>query len=386
MTNAQIARATLLRVTEPGTAFAAYVAKHGVDEALAHAREGRAIDGIDVEAIRHRLNDASGEADLERAASVGARLIGPGDDEWPVLLADLGRIPAACSGLWVKGQRLDELVPRSAALVGTRTPTDYGIGVAGDLAVGLADRGWTVVSGLAYGIDAAAHRGALSAQGATIGVLACGIDVPYPNGNRRLCDEITATGAVVSEHPPGAAPQRHRFLVRNRIIAALALGTVVVEAGARSGARSTANHAAALLRHVMAVPGPVTSQMSVGAHRVLREIPGAMLVTRAEEIIELCGHLGELADPVSGPVRPRDRLGPVVRRVFDAVPVQSPSTPERIATVAGVSPATAEPCLAALAAQGLVDRTPRGWRMSRAGREERRSDGHPDIPLPLAWM
>ena len=387
MTKTQIARATLLRVTEPGTSFASYVARHGVDEALAHVRDGRPIDGVDVNAIRHRLTDASGEADLQRAAAVGARLVGPDDDEWPVLLADLHRIPAACYGLWVKGEmQLDEAVARSAALVGTRTPTDYGIRVAGDLAAGLADRGWTVVSGLAFGIDAAAHRGTLSAEGRTVAVLACGIDVPYPTGHRRLYDEIAESGLVVSEHPPGAAPQRHRFLVRNRIIAALSLGTVVVEAGARSGARSTANHAAALLRHVMAVPGPVTSQVSVGAHRVLREIPGAMLVTRAAEIIEQCGHLGELADPVSGPVRPRDRLGPIVRRVFDAVPVHKAAGADRIALAAFVTPTTVEPCLAALAAQGLVERTSAGWRMSRVGREERRGEGHPDIPLPLSWM
>jgi DNA processing protein len=217
-------------------------------------------------------------------------------------------------------------------------------------------------------------------------VLACGIDTPYPQGHRPLYADICRSGAVVSEHPPGAAPQRHRFLVRNRIIAALSLGTVVVEAAARSGARSTAGHALTLLRHVMAVPGPITSQLSVGCHRILREVPGSVLVTRAEEIIEQCGHLGELADPVSGPMRPRDRLGPLVRRVFDAVPVNHGSTVAKIAVVAGVSPTAVEPSLAALAAQGLVERVASGWRMSRAGKEERRADGHPDIPLPLAWM
>jgi DNA processing protein len=272
------------------------------------------------------------------------------------------------------------------AIVGTRTPTAYGEHVAGELAAGLAERLWTVVSGLAYGIDGTAHRAALAASGSTVGVLACGVDVVYPTGHRVLVDRLAAEGLVVSEHPPGAAPQRHRFLVRNRIIAALSLGTVMVEAARRSGARSTLNHARDLLRHTMVVPGPVTSELSAGCHVALREVPGSVLVTRTDEVIEQVGHLGELADPLAGPVRPRDRLGPLVRRVFDAVPVRRAAPAERIAVTACVGADAVEPSLAALRALGLVERTTDGWRMSRAGRDERHADARPDRALPLDWL
>jgi DNA processing protein len=282
--------------------------------------------------------------------------------------------------------RLDEACTRAVAVVGTRTPTAYGEHVAGDLAGGLGHRGWTVVSGLAYGIDGAAHRAALAVGADTVAVLACGVDVPYPSGHRTLYDRIAAAGLVVSEHPPGAAPQRHRFLVRNRIIAALSLGTVMVEAAARSGARSTLNHARDLLRHTMVVPGPVTSAMSQGCHLALRDVVGAVLVTRVDDVVEQCGHLGELADPVSGPARPRDRLGPLVRRVFDAVPVMRAAPAERIAVAAGLSADVVSASLAALRALGLVEQATTGWRMSPSGRADRHAAGSPDTVLPLDWL
>ena len=384
---ARVARATLLRISEAATPLVHHVRAHGVEATLADIRAGAAINGVDVAPLRHRLAEADGEADLARAADVGARLVCPGDDEWPVLLDDLVRIDADCFGVWVRGQqRLDDVCARSVAVVGTRTPTAYGEHVAAELAGGLADRGWTVVSGLAYGIDGTAHRAALSAGGLTVGVLACGVDVVYPQGHRSLVARLAEEGLVVSEHPPGAAPQRHRFLVRNRIIAALSLGTVMVEAARRSGARSTLNHARDLLRHAMVVPGPVTSAMSDGCHAALREVYGSVLVTRTEEVVEQCGHLGELADPLAGPSRPRDRLGPLVRRVFDAVPVMRAAPVERIALTACVGADVVEPSLAALRALGLVERTEEGWRMSRAGRDERHADARPDRTLPMEWL
>ena len=203
--------------------------------------------------------------------------------------------------------------------------------MAAELGFGLAERGWTVVSGLAYGVDAAAHRGALAASGPTVAVLASGVDIAYPKGNLGLYERIVASGAVVSEHPPGAAPQRLRFLVRNRLIAALSAGTVVVEAAPRSGARSTARHAGELFRHVMAVPGPVTSALSAGCHQLLRDRPDTVLVTKVDEIIEQVGPIGEFAERVTGPVRRRDLLGPAVSRVLDAVPVVRPVEASRIA-------------------------------------------------------
>jgi DNA processing protein len=356
----------------------AHVGDVGPEQAVEDVRRGRRIGAVDVGALAHRLADASADRDMDAAAAVGARLVCPGDLEWPALLDDLARTATTPFGLWVRGAaRLDEACAPAAAVVGTRTATDYGLTVAGDISAGLADRGWTVVSGLAYGIDGAAHRGALAAGGLTVAVLACGVDVGYPPGHRTLFEQVAQGGLVISEHPPGAAPQRHRFLVRNRLIAALSLGTVVVEMAPRSGAMSTALHAERLLRHVMAVPGPVTSSMSAGCHLLLRERPGAVLVTRAAEVVEQCGHLGELAEPLRGPMTARDALGPLVSRVFDAVPVRRTAALERIAAVAGVRPEVARASLAALVEQGLVSSEPTGWRMSAAGRDQR---GHRRSP------
>jgi DNA processing protein len=383
----RIARATLLRISEAATPLVLHVRRHGVEATLADVRAGARIEGVDVPALQRRLAEADGGTDLEAAAQIGARLVCPGDDEWPAMLDDLARVDGDCFGLWVRGAlRLDDACARSVAIVGTRTPTAYGEHVAADLAAGLGERGWSVVSGLAYGIDAAAHRAALAAGGVTVGVLACGVDVVYPAGHRSLVARLAEEGLVVSEHPPGAAPQRHRFLVRNRIIAVLSLGTVMVEAARRSGARSTLNHARDLLRHTMVVPGPVTSAMSDGCHVALREVVGSVLVTRTEEVVEQCGYLGELADPLIAPTRPRDRLGPLVRRVFDAVPVMRAAPVDRIALTACVRPEVVEPSLAALRALGLVERTEDGWRMSRAGRDERHADARPDRTLPLEWL
>jgi DNA processing protein len=385
--DARVARATLLRISEAATPLIHHVRAHGVEATLADVRAGARIDGVDVGALQRRLAEADGEGDLATAAACGARLVCPGDDEWPLLLDDLGRVDADCFGLWVRGAlRLDDVCGRAVAVVGTRTPTAYGEHVAADLAGGLADRGWTIVSGLAYGIDGTAHRAALAAGGTTVGVLACGVDVVYPHGHRSLVARVAEEGLVVSEHPPGAAPQRHRFLVRNRIIAALSLGTIMVEAARRSGARSTLNHARDLLRHTMVVPGPVTSAMSDGCHVALREVVGSVVVTRTEEVVEQCGYLGELADPLAGPSRPRDRLGPLVRRVFDAVPVMRAAPAERIALTACVRPDVVEPSLAALRALGLVEQTGDGWRMSRAGRDDRHAEARPDRQLPLDWL
>jgi DNA processing protein len=275
---------------------------------------------------------------------------------------------------------------RAVAIVGTRAATDYGLNVAGELGVGLAERGWTVVSGLAFGIDAAAHRGALAAGGVTVAVLACGVDVAYPRAHRSLYDQVVVEGLAVSEHPPGAAPQRARFLVRNRLIAALSAGTVVVEAAPRSGARSTARHAGELFRHVMAVPGPVTSTLSAGCHQLLRDRPDTVLVTKTDEVIEQVGPMGEFAERVTGPVRRRDLLGPAVSRVLDAVPVQRPVPLERVATTAGMRVDAVNAALAALAVHGLVEQSEGGWSMTALGRRERHAGGSADNEeLPLGW-
>jgi len=213
------------------------------------------------------LPDDAGLADARRD---GIRLVCPADPQWPGRLDELGA--ARPYALWLRGQAdLRQACLRSVAMVGSRAATGYGAHVAGEIAADLGERGWTVISGGAYGIDAAAHRGALATRAVTIAVLACGVDYPYPAGHADLFATIAEHGLVISEWPPGRQPARLRFLVRNRTIAALSGGTVVVEAGERSGALNTARHAAQLGRPLMAVPGPVTSAQSAGCHRIIRE-------------------------------------------------------------------------------------------------------------------
>lgn len=235
-------------------------------------------------ATRHAVATAEPQRDLDTIAALGGRLVCPGDAEWPAQLSDLGaRQPIA---LWVRGPiDLRQLSTRTIAVVGSRAATPYGNQVAAELAVDLGDRGWSTVSGGAYGIDAAAHRGSLAARAATAAVLACGVDVTYPSGNRRLFEEIASTGLLVSELPPGSSPTRLRFLWRNRVIAGLAQATVAVEMGHRSGARRTCTEATRLGRPVMAVPGPVNSAVSVGTHALIRQRE-AELVTSADDVIE----------------------------------------------------------------------------------------------------
>ena len=221
--------------------------------------------------------------------------------------------------LWALGPaRLDETSQRSAALVGTRASTTYGEHVAADLATGLAERDVAVISGGAYGIDGAAHRAALAADGVTVAVLAGGIDIPYPAGHSALLHRRGSDGLLVTEYPPGVRPARHRFLTRNRLVAAFSGATVVVEAGLRSGAANTAAWARVLGRVVGAVPGPVTSSASAGCHALLRA--GAEVITRAEDIVEMVGRIGEFATEPARPTSPLDGLADDERRVYEALP------------------------------------------------------------------
>src|SRR5215468_6943098 len=226
-----------------------------------------------------RLGEAPTESDLDGWRRAGIRLVCPGDPEWPSQLAVLG--DASPWGLWVRGSGdLRYGCLRSVSVVGTRAATAYGSHVCTEMAATLAERGWTVVSGGAFGIDGCAHRGAIRAGGVTIAVLACGVDRDYPPGHYGLFRDIRVGGATVSEWPPGRMPTRPGFLVRNRVIAALSRGTVVVEAARRSGALNTARHARDQGRPLMAVPGPVTSTQSAGCHEAIREW-GAVCVTGA---------------------------------------------------------------------------------------------------------
>ena len=239
------------------------------------------------------------------------------------------------------------------------------------MAAGLAERGWTVVSGGAFGIDAAAHRGALAVGGVSVAVLAGGVDVSYPRGHDQLFCRLLEDGLLVSEVPPGSAPFRSRFLVRNRLIAALTRGTLVVEAALRSGSLATAREARDLGRMVMGTPGPVTSAMSAGVHRALRE--GALLVSSVEEVVEAVGEIGaDLAPRASGPLESRDGLDPVARRVLDALPPRRAADPAAISAGAGVDPATTIATLGLLELAGFVRRDPAGWRLAPRGRSSSR--------------
>ena len=317
---------------------------------------------------RARLPGLPGDADIAAACRDGIRLVCPGDPQWPERLDELGAVrPYA---LWLRGRvDLPSACRRSVSMVGSRAATGYGAHVAGEIAADLGEQGWTIVSGGAYGIDAAAHRGAQVVGAITIAVLACGVDYPYPAGHAGLFADIAAAGLVISEWPPGRHPARLRFLVRNRVIAALTCGTVVVEAGGRSGALNTARHAAELGRPLMAVPGPVTSRQSAGCHRIIRDW-GATCVTCAADIIEMVSPLG-IADSPEAPApaglrgAPRDELDLDSARVLDALPARGAAGPSTIAVEAGVDLDTVLRCLGLLAGCGFVERCDRGWQLRR---------------------
>jgi DNA processing protein len=325
-------------------------------------RDSRLALGRALRRWADRLGEAPAEADLDAWRRAGIRLVCPGDAEWPGQLEVLG--DARPWGLWVRGSGdLRYACLRSASVVGTRSATAYGSHVCTEMAATLAERGWTVVSGGAFGIDGCAHRGVIGADGVTVAVLACGVDRDYPPGHHGLFRAIRARGATVSEWPPGRMPTRPGFLVRNRVIAALGRGTVVVEAARRSGALNTARHARDQGRPLMAVPGPVTSTLSAGCHEIIRDW-GAICVTGARDVIEVLSFPGdEPPGRARGPVLPRDALDPVTRQVLEAVPARAGRGPARIAVVAGVGFDTAMRCLGALAAAGFVERSDRGWRM-----------------------
>lgn len=365
--------AYLSRVAEPPCAeLAALVGCVGPEEAADRVRRGLVKDDLARHTEARSGIDRAAE-DLELLARRSGRLITPDCDEWPLAFAAFGGAGATLRPrggppmvLWALGPaRLDEVAHRAAAVVGTRAATAYGEHVAADLAAGLVERDVAVVSGGAYGIDGAAHRAALAADGITAAVLAGGLDVPYPAGHSALLHRIGQHGLLFTEYPPGVRPARHRFLTRNRLVAAVAGAAVVVEAGLRSGAANTAAWARALGRVVAAVPGPVTSSASAGCHALLRN--GAELVTRADEIVELVGRIGELASEEPRPSTALDGLGEAERQVYEALPGRGVATIDEIAVAAALLPQQVLGPLAILEVAGLAERHDGRWRVVRAG-------------------
>jgi DNA processing protein len=366
----RLARAVLSRVVEPGDELVgAWLRELGPAAVVRlFAGEGKPPSEVSVERMAgYRLRAAGLDpaADLAAAEAIGGRFVCPGDGEWPRQLDDLG--DARPIGLWVRGRpSLRKWALRSVAVVGARACTDYGAHVAATLGAGLATSGWVVVSGAAYGVDGGAHRGALAADGATVGVLACGVDVPYPRGHAELIARIAEQGLLIAELPPGGHPTRSRFVLRNRVIAALTRGTVVVEAEYRSGSLVTARYAQQLGRATMGVPGPVTSGLSAGVHELLRG--GATLVTDSAEVTELVGSIGELAPDRRGPVVARDLLDPVSARVLEALPSRASAHAGNIARDAGTGYDEALAKLYELQSLGFVERHGERWQLARYSR------------------
>ncbi|MET4096731.1 DNA-processing protein DprA [Arthrobacter sp. UYCu712] len=314
-----------------------------------------------------RIPDLAPDRDLATMQRLGGRMISPSDDLWPRQLADLGLQEPIC--LWWRG--IEQELPQAAkaiALVGSRDSTSYGSSVTGDLAYSLAQRGFTIISGGAYGIDAHAHRAALAGGSGsgnpTIAVMAGGVDRFYPAGNEDLLRAVADQGAVLAEVPPGSAPTRYRFLQRNRLIAALASVTVVVEARWRSGALNTAHHAETLGRAVGAVPGSVHSANSAGCHRLLRE-GGAVCVTDAGEIAELASPSGEsLPENKTGRVEVHDGLTLEDLILLDALPLRTTTSIEKLTAVAGLSVDSVRAGLGRLGLIGLAESHRGGWKRS----------------------
>lgn len=265
-----------------------------------------------------------------------------GDNHYPASLGDLAHPPEE---LFCLGDQ--ELLLRPAvSIVGTRDSTHYGERTARTLARDIARAGVCVVSGMARGIDATAHRAALENNGATIAVLGTGVDVAYPVGHRQLHAEIVERGLVLSENPPGASAQRGSFPKRNRIIAALARITVVVEAGFKSGALNTASHALDLGRVVAAVPGQIDSEHSAGANQLIRD--GAVVITSSDDLLALLG-----LSPAS-PDRTLPNLPDAEQKVWEAVGFNFTDS-DAVALTTGLAPPECLAAITSLELMGLVE-------------------------------
>jgi DNA processing protein len=395
----RFARATWTGIAEPGDRTAGLVvaaigAADALDAVVARwpaaqwmaAVQQSGVDGVPesefqqaIERWQPRLKSATALLAVRQAARYGGRLLVPDADGWPVGLDDLGlHAPLA---LWMRGTgRALDALSTSIAIVGARAATGYGEHVTMEVAAGLVDRGYAIVSGAAYGIDGMAHRAALASHGVTAAFLAGGVDRFYPSGHDALLTRIVEEGAVLSELPCGQPPTKWRFLQRNRLIAAASQATVVVEAGWRSGSLNTAGHAAEIGRPIGAVPGPVNSAASAGCHRLIRDYD-ATLVTSADEIAEMLGGDARVGG-TSGSSRvelvetPARSASPEETRLLDAISVSAPRQVPDIAARAGLSIAAVQSLIGALEIEGRVVERERGWLRKRA-----ENPGKPPPPL-----
>lgn len=299
------ARIAWSRVAEPGDGLAnELIDSMGAPAALAAVLDPEARDRLarslaksfaenevptDPQTTLERWTARHRPADAARSLAPGVQAVIPGDEHWPARIDVLNA--ARPIMLWVRGDA-SLLSTRSVAIVGARACTSYGEQVTVSIAEDVALAGITVVSGAAYGVDAAAHRAALAVGGSTVAVLAGGVDKPYPAGNRELIGAIAERGLVVSEAPPGAVPTRHRFLMRQRLVAGLSGAVLVAEAGVRSGALQAAWHARSQGKPAGAVPGPVTSAASAGTNQMIRD-GVATLVASGEQALQLLGEEDE---------------------------------------------------------------------------------------------
>jgi DNA processing protein len=406
------ARALLSRIAEPASVPLWMAVREEGPVAVAQAIVGgRAGSGVSVVAAA-RAAGADPWLDLEAASRHGIRLVVPESAEWPhfafAALEAAGERrarrwragdrkqsesgePVPPLALWIRGNLdLATAGVRSVAVVGSRSASPYGVEIARSWGEAFAEQEVTVVSGGAYGIDAAAHRAALDAGGDSILVSAGGLDAPYPPSNAGLYDRVAAAGLCVSESPPGCAPRRRRFLTRNRLIAAFGSGTVVVEAARRSGALNTAHHAAELGRPLLAVPGSVHSAQSAGCHGLIaRDVGAARLVASANDVLDALGFSRDvLAEPDPerrdgfGLSERLDALDDTARQVFDGFPARAWTDPDRLALATGLPALTVLRTLPSLELAGVVESSVSGFRIAskfwRAGPGSRRSS--PSVP------
>jgi DNA processing protein len=352
----------LLLTHEPAEILAAVLGRH------------RLMDVRIPDAWTERGRDLDRTADrvAARAKDSGLRWITPGDKEWPSALSDLDHLEplhgatGAPVGLWLRGVgHLAEMCARSVAIVGARDCTTYGAECASELAADCADAGWTVISGAAYGVDGCAHRGAFLMNAPTAGVLACGADLDYPKSHGALITRIAEVGVVLSEQAPGEKPLKNRFLSRNRIIAALTQGTVVIEAAVRSGSLNTLNWADQLGRTTMAMPGPVTSRQSAGVHAAIRAGKAVVVTSGREVMAELSGLGAETEEKASLPLTEFDRLPPAAQSTLDGLDWSAARKVHEIASSVRLSSREVRAALDLLERRGLVIRAGSEWMLSR---------------------